>query len=71
LNYDYRVRSMLYTTNWLERLNRDFRRVTRMRASKPGDESVITLLGYVAMDKTAYQRRVPKLEYDSLFKKKF
>jgi len=71
LNYDYRVRSMLYTTNWLERLNRDFRRVTRMRASMPGDESVITLLGYVAMDKTAYQRRVPKLEYDSLFKKKF
>lgn len=71
LNFDPRVQSMLYTTNWIERLNRDFRRVTRMRASMSGEESVITLLGFVAMDKTAYRRKVPKLEHDSLFNEKF
>lgn len=69
LNYDFRVRSMLYTTNWIERLNRDFRRVTRMRGSMPGEDSVITLLGYVAMDKSAYNRKIPKLEYEPLFNK--
>jgi transposase-like protein len=64
LNYDPRMRSMIYTTNWIERLNRDFRRVLRMRASMPGEHSVITLIGKVAMDKKAYRRIVPKLDYD-------
>ncbi|MBQ5721957.1 MAG: transposase, partial [Bacteroidaceae bacterium] len=31
LNYAPQIQSMIYTTNWIERLNRDFRRVTRMR----------------------------------------
>lgn len=64
LNFDSRMRSMIYTTNWIERLNRDFRRVLRMRASMPGEHSVITLIGKVAMDKKAYRRVVPKLDYD-------
>ena len=25
LNFDYRIREMIYTTNWIERLNKDFR----------------------------------------------
>ncbi len=29
LNYAPEIQSMIYTTNWIERLNRDFRRVTR------------------------------------------
>jgi putative transposase len=35
LDYDYRIRAMIYTTNWIERLNRQFCRVTRMRAACP------------------------------------
>ena len=31
LNYAPEIQAMIYTTNWIERLNRDFRRVTRMR----------------------------------------
>jgi transposase-like protein len=31
LNYVPKIQAMIYTTNWIERLNRDFRRVTRMR----------------------------------------
>lgn len=65
LNYDPRMRSMIYTTNWIERLNKDFRRVLKARNSMPDEDSVITLLGHVAMDKRCYRRKVPKLNYDT------
>ena len=39
LNYDHRIQSMIYTTNWIERLQKDFRRVTRMRGAMPNEES--------------------------------
>lgn len=64
LNYEARMRSMIYTTNWIERLNKDFRRVLKARNSMPDEDSVITLLGHVAMNKRCYQRKVPKLKYD-------
>ena len=64
LDFDYRIQSMIYTTNWIERLNRDFRRVLKMRGAMPDEESVMVLMGKVAMDKKAYQRKVPKLDYD-------
>jgi putative transposase len=35
LNYHYKIQSMIYTTNWIERLQRDFRRVLRMRSAMP------------------------------------
>ncbi len=63
-NFDSRMRSIIYTTNWIERLNRDFRRVLRMRSSMPGEHSVITLIGKVAVNMKAYRRIVPKLDYD-------
>ncbi len=65
LNYDPRMRSMIYTTNWIERLNKDFRRVLKARNSMPDEDSVITLLGHVAMDKRCYRRKVPKLKYET------
>lgn len=58
LNYDYRIRSMIYTTNWVERLNRDYKRTTRMRGALPNTEATILLLGYVAMTRNAYQFKV-------------
>lgn len=64
LNYHHSIRSMIYTTNWIERLNRDFRRVLRMRSSMPDEDSVITLLGNVAMNQRAYSRRLPHLDKD-------
>ena len=67
LQYDYRVSSMLYTTNWLERLHRDFKQTTKIRGALPNPEDTILLLGYVAMNKKAYQRKVPKLNYDKSF----
>lgn len=65
LDFDHRVHAMIYTTNWIERLNRDFRRVLRMRASMPGEQAVITLIGKVAMDKKAYRRKIPRIQLDN------
>lgn len=67
LQYDYRARSMLYTTNWVERLNRDYKRTTRMRGALPNSEATILLMGYVAMTRKAYNRKVPKINYEKSF----
>lgn len=42
---------MIYTTNWIEWLQKDFHRVTTMRGMMPNEESVILLMGKTAMDK--------------------
>lgn len=66
--YDYRMRNMVYTTNWIERLNRDYKRTTKMRGALPNPEATILLLGYVAMTRSAYNRKIPKLDYEKSFK---
>ena len=52
---------MIYTTNWIDRLQKDFRRVTRMRGAMPNEESVLLLMGKTAMDKKSYLRPLPKM----------
>lgn len=64
LDYDSRIQSMIYTTNWIEHLQKDFRRVTRMRGAMPSDESVLTLMGKTAMDKDSYGRQLPRIDCD-------
>lgn len=63
-SYDYRVRSMIYSTNWVERLNRDYKRTTRMRGALPNPDATILLLAGVSMSRKAYERKVPKLDYE-------
>jgi transposase-like protein len=65
LNYHPRIQAMIYTTNWIERLQRDFRRVLRMRGAMPNEESVIVLMAKTAMDKTAYTRALPAIDSDT------
>jgi len=65
LAYDYRIRSMIYSTNWIERLNRDYKRVTRMRGALPNPDAVLLLLGRVALSRKAYWRKIPKLNYEN------
>ena len=57
---------MIYTTNWIERLQKDFRRVTRMRGAMPNEESVLLLMGKTAMDKKSYLRQVPRIDNDAI-----
>lgn len=51
LNYDYRVRRMLYTTNWIERFNKSAKRTLKIRGSMPSEESVLALITSVAINK--------------------
>ena len=67
LNYEARIQSMIYTTNWIERLQKDFRRVTRMRGAMPSEESVLLLMGKTAMDKKSYLRPVPRIDLDRVY----
>ena len=64
LNYVPQIQSMIYTTNWIERLQKDFRRVTRMRGAMPDEGSVIVLMGRTAMDKESYHRVIPRIRED-------
>ena len=58
----------LYTTNWIERIQKDFKRVTLMHGAMPDKNSVIVLMGKSAMDKDSYQRVIPMIREDaSLF----
>ncbi len=51
LEYPKEIQRMIYSTNWIERLNRDYKRVLKMRGAMPTAESVIALMGTVAMEK--------------------
>jgi len=69
LDFDFKIRRMIYTTNWIERLNKDFKRTTKIRNSMPSVKSVLTLLSKVAINKNAgtYNYPVYNLKEDSLF----
>lgn len=54
LNYEVGIRRMIYTTNWIERLNRNYKRTLRMRNAMPSPESVLFLIGSVAQNRREY-----------------
>ena len=61
LKYAPAVRRMIYTTNWVERLNRDYKRVLPMRGALPSEESLLVLLGRVGMSRKSYEYKVNQL----------
>ena len=68
LTYHKDIQSMIYTTNWIERLQRTFRRVLRFRTALPNEQSALTLMGKTVMDIRCYQRKIPNINLDhSLF----
>ncbi len=50
MKYDYRTRAMIYTTNWIERLNKVFRKTLKVRGSFPSVESALVLISKTAID---------------------
>lgn len=62
LKYNYKIRNMIYSTNWIERLNKDYKRTTKMRGALPNVEATLLLLGHVAMTRQCYNYKI------SLFK---
>jgi transposase-like protein len=64
LGYNVQIRRMIYTTNWIERLNRNYKRTLRMRSSMPSPESVLFLLGSVAMKRKEYNFPIYQLSFE-------
>ena len=52
--YEREIRGMIYTTNWIERLNRDYKRGINMRGAMP-PRAVILLMGTVAQNEDIYK----------------
>lgn len=50
LNYPTSIQ-MIYSTNWIECLNRDYKRVLKIRGAMPSQESVLFLIDSVVMEK--------------------
>jgi len=69
LHFNYKIRRMIYTTNWIERLNKSFRRTLRMRNALPNPQAAITLMGYVAMEmeEKTYSYPISAFQYDTNF----
>lgn len=69
LQFDYRIRRMIYTTNWIERLNKSFRRTLNMRNSLPTPKAAVTLLGFVAMEmgEKTYSYPITNFQFDQNF----
>lgn len=67
LNYDYRVRRMLYTTNWIERLNKSCRRTLKIRNALPTVQSAITLIASVCMEmqEKVYKYPIVSFRYEN------
>lgn len=51
LDFPSEIQRMIYSTNWIERLNRDYKRVLKMRGAMPNASSVLALMGSVAIEK--------------------
>jgi transposase-like protein len=64
-DYHPEIRRMIYTTNWIERLNRNYKRTLRMRSSMPSPESVLFLLGSVACRRAEYNKPIYQFIYES------
>lgn len=61
LHFPFHVRRMIYTTNWIERLNRQIRKVTKRVAAFPSPDSLLNLV-FMAIDqfqKGCYNRHIP------------
>ena len=60
MDFPVQVQRCIYTTNWIERLNRKYKRTIKMRTSMPTSKSVLFLLANVAMQetKTTYARKI-------------
>lgn len=72
MDFPIEVQRCIYTTNWIERLNRKYKRTIRMRAAMPSPQAVVFLLAAVAMEvtNTTYSRKYIYLKSGTKRKKK-
>ena len=68
MKYDYRVRPMIYTTNWIERLNKSFRKTLKVRGALPSVESALVLISKTAIDMSnnTYSYKISNFNFDKI-----
>jgi putative transposase len=59
LEFPHSIRRMIYTTNWIERLNRDIRKGTRQRLSFPNSDSALNLIWAIMVDREEKTYKYP------------
>lgn len=66
LRYNPKVRNMIYTTNWIERLNKSFKKSIKIRNSMPSPESTLCLLSKISIDmnQSTYSYKVSNFKFD-------
>lgn len=76
LTMPYQIQKMIYTTNWIERLNKEIRKTTKVRNSFPNEESAMNLICMFLIEKEQklYSRKVGafscvKKELDEMLEK--
>ena len=65
LKYPPSIQRMIYTTNWIERLNKTIKKSTKIRNSFPNPKSALNLITAVLMD---FEERVYKYPISSFLK---
>ena len=60
LEMPYPIQKMIYSTNWIERLNKEIRRTTKIRNSFPNEDSAMNLICMFLMEKEekTYSRKL-------------
>ncbi|PIE78557.1 MAG: hypothetical protein CSA15_07170, partial [Candidatus Delongbacteria bacterium] len=51
LDFPYDIQSMIYTTNWIERINKEIKKITYAKNSFPDERSALNLVCSILMDK--------------------
>lgn len=64
-NYPVEIRKVIYTTNIIEGLNRQFRKITKTKSSFPTDESLRKIL-YLATEKISKKWTVRYRDWDKI-----
>jgi len=64
-DYPVEIRKVIYTTNIIEGLNRQFRKITKTKSSFPTDESLRKIL-YLAVEKISKKWTVRYRDWDKI-----
>ena len=65
MDFPVQVQRCIYTTNWIERFNRKYKRTIKMRSSMQSNKSALLLLASVEMEgtKTTYTRKIHQWKF--------
>ncbi len=69
LEFNPKIRRMIYSTNWIERFNKSVRRTLKIRGDFPNEEAVLALITSTAKEKgeKAYKYPIHNFKFEPKF----